>query len=61
MEKTIWYGVKDNEARFADNQQTLTEQGINNCSSFTVDGEVSGLNLSTNETAQQSHGTQQTA
>lgn len=43
--KTIWYGAKDNDVRFADNQSVLTEQGITNCRSFNVDGEVTGLDL----------------
>lgn len=43
--KTIWYGSKDNSVRFAENQQTLAQHGIDNPQSFTVNGEVTGLNL----------------
>lgn len=45
MNKTIWYGAKDNDVRFADNQAALTSQGIDNAQSFTVNGDVTGLNL----------------
>jgi hypothetical protein len=45
MEKTIWYGMKGNDVRFADNQQALVSNGVNNPKSFTVNGEVTGLNL----------------
>lgn len=45
MQKQIWYGAKDNAVRFADNQTALTNQGIDNPQSFTVNGDVSGLNL----------------
>lgn len=43
--KTIWYGAKDNAVRFAENQQALAQQGIDNPQQFTVNGEVTGLNL----------------
>lgn len=55
MNKTIWYGAKDNDVRFADNQAVLTEQGITNCQSFTVSGEVDGLNLITATRQPSSH------
>lgn len=45
MNKTIWYGAKDNDVRFADNKAVLTSQGIDNAQSFTVNGDVSGLEL----------------
>lgn len=57
MNKTIWYGVKNNDVRFADNQAALTEQGIDNAQSFSVNGDVTGLNLvghSEQQTTQQS-------
>jgi hypothetical protein len=63
MNKTIWYGAKDNNVRFANHQNSLVSQGINNPQSFTTAGDVSGLTfidddagLSTGATAQ---GTQQ--
>lgn len=50
MNKTIWYGAKGNDVRFADNQAALTSEGITNAQSFNVTGEVTGLNLiGTNE------------
>lgn len=50
MQKEIWYGAKDNTVRFADNQQSLVQAGINQPKSFTVNGEVTGLHLqNTNE------------
>lgn len=51
MQKTYWYGVaSDNDVRFAENQQALTQAGIDNPQSFTVNGEVTGLHLiNTNE------------
>jgi hypothetical protein len=47
MQKTIWYGAKDDNVRFANSENELTSQGINNPQSFTVNGEVNGLNLDT--------------
>lgn len=45
MQKTIWYGVKDNNVAFANNQNALVEAGATNPQSFTTSGNVSGLNL----------------
>lgn len=59
MKQTIWYGAKDNDVRFAENKSDLTSQGINDPRSFQVDGNVTGLELSHQQTAQS--GSQQTA
>lgn len=45
MNKTIWYGVKDNNVQFADSKSALTEQGITETRSFAVNGDVTGLDL----------------
>jgi hypothetical protein len=45
MNKTIWYGAKNNAVRFSENEQALVQQGIDNPQQFTVNGEVTGLNL----------------
>lgn len=53
MQKQIWYGADDaNNVRFADNQSVLKSAGITNPQSFTVDGQVHGLNLVTENTQQ---------
>lgn len=49
MNKQIWYGAKDNEVRFAEDKSILTTAGINDAQSFTVNGDVTGLNLLTAE------------
>lgn len=59
--KTIWYGAKDNDVRFADNQAALTDQGIDNARSFTVNGEVTDLPLVGHADQQQTSQSQQTA
>jgi hypothetical protein len=56
MNKTIWYGAKDNDVRFADSKLVLTDQGIDNAQSFTVEGEVSGLKLIGSEQQQHTGG-----
>lgn len=58
MNKEIWYGAKDSTVRFAASKDDLATQGIQNPQSFTVDGEVTGLNLITpvNEQAGQGQG-----
>jgi hypothetical protein len=45
MQKQIWYGVKDNNVLHANNQQALTSAGVSNPQSFTVNGEVTGLDF----------------
>jgi hypothetical protein len=45
MKQTYWYGVHNDETRFAKNENSLKEQGITNPQSFSCSGEVTGLNL----------------
>jgi hypothetical protein len=45
MNKQIWYGTNGNNVAFAENKVALTEAGISNPQSFTVNGEVTGLDL----------------
>lgn len=52
MNKTIWAGAKDNNVAFARNQNSLTSQGYNNPTSFTVSGDVNGLHLIDEEQTQ---------
>lgn len=54
MLKTIWYGGKDNDVRFSENQNVLKEHGITNPQSFTVTGEVEGLTFIDAPTGQSS-------
>lgn len=61
MNKTIWYGAKDNDVRFAEDKAALTSEGITNARSFTVNGEVDGLPLVGHEQQQQSSSSPQTA
>lgn len=43
---TVWYGCKDgNNVRFAHNKDSLTNDGITDPQSFTVNGDVSGLSF----------------
>lgn len=58
--KTVWYGAKDNQVQFADNETTLAAQGINNPKSFTVNGEIDGLNIVGGAQQEQSNSTAQT-
>jgi hypothetical protein len=45
--KTIWFGSISNTNRvaFANNQESLTNHGVTDPQSFTVNGDVSGLTL----------------
>jgi hypothetical protein len=62
MNKTVWYGAHDNDVRFATSKASLTEAGINNPQSFTVNGDIQGLNLVDEEQTQQpTTGSQQPA
>lgn len=54
MQKTIWYGAKDNNVRFSENKSDLSDAGINNPRSFTVSGEVTGLELTNQQQTSQS-------
>jgi hypothetical protein len=45
MNKEVWYGIKNNSVAFANSQNTLVEAGATNPQSFTVQGDISGLNL----------------
>lgn len=61
-ERTIWYGASNNEPVFSENKTDLNNRGIDNPQSFTVSGDIKGLNLvssSHQQTAQS--GSQQTA
>jgi hypothetical protein len=60
MNKTYWYGANGGVVRFADNQAALTSEGIDNAQSFTVNGEITGLNL-IGQTDQPVGSSQQTA
>lgn len=54
--KNIWYAVKDNDVRFANNQNSLTSQGFTNPQSFTVQGDVNGLSLIDDNTGENNIG-----
>jgi hypothetical protein len=53
----LWYGIKDDEVQFAENETVLVEQGISNPKSFQIgnNGQVTGLDLQTG--SNQSHQT----
>jgi hypothetical protein len=62
MQNKIWYGVHQNEPRFAKSEQALTDSGVTNPQSFTVTGDVSGLLFIDDQNqSQQNQSSQQTA
>lgn len=57
--KTFWYGSNnDGNVQFAHNETSLKDKGINSPQSFSVTGEVSGLNLIDEDQNVQSNQTQ---
>jgi hypothetical protein len=61
MQSKIWYGAKNNETVFARNENSLSNHGIDNPRSFTVNGDVQGLKLIDDQSQQSQSGTAQTS
>lgn len=62
MKTKLWYGIKNNDVRFAETETALIEQGINSPQSFEVgsNGVITGLNFETGTGQHQSQGQQPT-
>jgi hypothetical protein len=58
--KTIWFGSNNNQVAFANSQESLTNHGVTDPQSFTVNGDVSGLTL-IDDTEQETASTQSSA